>query len=75
MSEAEKVFSFTRMQALQLFQTLPTGKPKADYYLIVRGNKAHIFCCKFSKRCMHRWRTSPEIIGASEQKGYCKSNH
>lgn len=39
LAEAEKAFSFTRIQALQLFQTIPTGKPKTDYYLIVRGNK------------------------------------
>lgn len=39
LSQAEKAFSFNRMQALQLFQSLPNGKPKADYYLIVRGNK------------------------------------
>lgn len=39
LSEAEKQFSFNRLQALQLFQSIPSGKPKADYYLIVRGNK------------------------------------
>jgi len=39
LAEAEQVFSFNRVQALQLFQTIPAGKPKADYYLIVRGNK------------------------------------
>jgi hypothetical protein len=39
LSQAEKVFSFNRMQALQLFQSLPNGKPKTDYYLVLRGNK------------------------------------
>ena len=39
LSEAEKVHSFNKIQALQLFQSIPTGKPKTDYYLIVRGNK------------------------------------
>jgi len=39
MSQAEKGFLFNRTQALQLFQTLPKGNLKADYYLIVRGNK------------------------------------
>lgn len=39
MSEAEMVFSFNRTQALQLFQSIPNGKPKEDYYLVVRGNK------------------------------------
>jgi hypothetical protein len=39
LSESEKIFSFNRLQALQLFKTIPTGKPKTDYYLIVRGGK------------------------------------
>ncbi len=39
LAAAEKQFSFSRLQALQLFQSIPSGKPKADYYLIVRGNK------------------------------------
>ena len=39
MSQAEKTFSFNRMQALQLFQSLPKGTIKADYYLLVRGSK------------------------------------
>lgn len=39
LAQAEKVFSFNRIQTLQLFQSIPSGKPKTDYYLIVRGNK------------------------------------
>jgi hypothetical protein len=39
LSEAERVFTFNRIQTLQLFQSLPNGKPKTDYYLIIRGNK------------------------------------
>jgi len=39
LAAAEPVFSFNRVQALQLFQSLPTGKPKADYYLTTRGQK------------------------------------
>lgn len=39
LAEAEKVFSFNRVQAQQLFQSIPNGKPKTDYYLVVRGNK------------------------------------
>ena len=39
MSEAEKAFSFNRTETLLLFQSIPAGKPKADYYLIMRGNK------------------------------------
>lgn len=39
LSEAERVFTFNRIQTLQLFQSLPNGKPKTDYYLITRGNK------------------------------------
>ena len=39
LSQAEKAFSFNRIQALQLFQSMPNGTPKADYFLTVRGNK------------------------------------
>jgi len=39
LSESEKVHSFNRLQALQLFKTIPTGKPKTDYYLLIRGGK------------------------------------
>lgn len=39
LAEAEKNFSFNRVQALQLFQSIPNGKSKADYYLVMRGNK------------------------------------
>lgn len=39
LAEAEKAFTFNRIQTLQLFQSLPNGKPKADYYLVMRGNK------------------------------------
>ena len=39
MAASEKVFTFNRMQALQLFQSIPAGKPKADYHLVMRGNK------------------------------------
>lgn len=39
LSQSESVFSFNKIQALQLFQSIPTGKPKTDYYLIVRGGK------------------------------------
>lgn len=39
LAESEKVHSFNRLQALQLFKTIPPGKPKTDYYLITRGGK------------------------------------
>lgn len=39
LSQVEHSFSFNRIQALQLFQSLPSGTPKTDYYLIVRGNR------------------------------------
>lgn len=52
LAEAEKIFSFNRVQALQLFQSIPGGKPKADYYLVMQGNRplfspvksAHAIC-------------------------------
>lgn len=38
-SASERMFSFNRLQTLQLFQTLPKGAVKCDYYLVMRGNK------------------------------------
>jgi len=37
LSQVENSFSFNRIQAAQLFQSLPNGKPKEDYYLTQRG--------------------------------------
>jgi len=39
LSAAENVYTFNQLQAMQLFQSIPTGQPKTDYYLIRRGNK------------------------------------
>jgi SWIM zinc finger len=39
LAEAEKMFSFNRVQALHLFQSIPSGKPKTDYYLVMQGNR------------------------------------
>jgi len=37
LADSELVFSFNRLQAIQLFKSLPKGKQKTDYYLIKRG--------------------------------------
>lgn len=39
LSESEKAITLTRTQALQLFQSIPTGVIKTDYWLVMRGNK------------------------------------
>ncbi|WP_040626665.1 SWIM zinc finger family protein [Mucilaginibacter paludis] len=39
LAQSEKVYTFNRLQALQLFKTIPSGKPKTDYYLLIRGGK------------------------------------
>ncbi|WP_256005230.1 SWIM zinc finger family protein [Pedobacter deserti] len=39
LSDSEQQHSFNKIQAIQLFKTIPTGKPKADYYLISRAGK------------------------------------
>ena len=36
-SAAERLYSFNRIQTLQLFQTLPKSTVKCDYYLVMRG--------------------------------------
>jgi hypothetical protein len=39
LAQTERVFSLSRVQALQLFQSIPAGKTKGDYYLVMRGNR------------------------------------
>lgn len=38
-SESDYIQTLNRIQAIQLFKTIPSGKVKTDYYLIKRGNK------------------------------------
>ena len=38
LAEAERVFTFNRIQMLQLFQSMPNGKAKTDYYLVMRAS-------------------------------------
>jgi hypothetical protein len=40
LSQSESMMTFNRLQALQLFKSIPAGKPKTDYYLLNRGGKA-----------------------------------
>jgi SWIM zinc finger len=71
LSQAEKVFSFNRMQALQLFQSLPTGKPKADYYLIMRGNKPVFSAVKSANAIciggVHRLRLLEPLLALADE--------
>ncbi|ROI04383.1 SWIM zinc finger family protein [Chryseobacterium sp. G0240] len=39
LSESEKLYTFNKIQAQQLFRGMPKGVVKSDYYLTVRGNK------------------------------------
>ena len=39
LSESDYALSLNRLQAVQLFKTIPATKVKTDYYLIKRGNK------------------------------------
>lgn len=38
-SESEYAQTLSRIQAIQLFKTIPSGKVKTDYYLIKRGSR------------------------------------
>lgn len=40
LADSDKIHVFNKVQSLQLFQTLPAGKPKTDFYLVVRAGKA-----------------------------------
>ncbi len=39
-ADTELRHEFNTIQAIQLFRSIPKGKPKTDFYLIKRGNKA-----------------------------------
>ncbi len=39
LADTEEVFRMNRIQAIQLFRSIPKGKPKIDYYLVMRGNR------------------------------------
>ncbi|WP_207534782.1 SWIM zinc finger family protein [Desertivirga arenae] len=40
LADSEYQHGFNKIQSIQLFKTLPPGKPKSDYYLISRAGKA-----------------------------------
>lgn len=71
LSQADKAFSFNRMQALQLFQSLPSGKPKTDYYLTVRGNKPAFSAIKTSHSIciggIHRLKLIEPLIALADE--------
>lgn len=56
-SVAEQLYSFNRIQTLQLFQTLPKSSVKCDYYLVMRGQKPAFSPVK-RHECRLHWRTS-----------------
>lgn len=39
LAASEKQLAFDRVRAMQLFQSIPNGKPKNDYFLVMKGNK------------------------------------
>ena len=39
LADSESVFKFNRIQAIQLLRSIPKGKIKSDYYLVMRGNR------------------------------------
>jgi len=45
-ADTEQRHEFNTIQAIQLFRSLPKGKPKTDYYLVKRGSKAMFTAAK-----------------------------
>lgn len=39
LADSEATFNFNRIQTIQLFRSIPKGKIKNDYYLVMRGNR------------------------------------
>jgi len=50
-SESEAAVELNKVQAVQLFKTIPSGKVKTDFYLIKRGNK-YVFSPMKSKNAI-----------------------
>lgn len=71
LSEAEKLHTFNRIQALQLFQSIPKGVVKTDYYLIIRGNKPIFSPVKSSDAIcvggLHRLRLIEALIPLADE--------
>lgn len=71
MSQAEKMLSLNRVQTLQLFQSLPKGNIKSDYYLIMRGNKPMFSAVKTANGIciggIHRLRLLEPLISLSDE--------
>src|SRR6185369_716559 len=66
-----KVHTFNRIQALQLFQSIPRGKVKTDYYLVLRGNKPAFSPIKSSNAIciggVHRLRLLEPLLPLADQ--------
>ena len=50
MSRSEERYTLHRIQAIQLFKTIPKGKIKSDYYLIKTGQSL-VFFADENKKC------------------------
>ncbi|MEL7118365.1 MAG: SWIM zinc finger family protein [Bacteroidota bacterium] len=65
-SESEYAQTLNRVQAIQLFKSIPNGKVKTDYYLIKRGNRYLFSPLKASKAIciggIHRLRLLQPLI-------------
>ncbi len=55
------VHRFNCLQLLQLFQTVPKGEIKADYYLTMRGTRPAFSPVKSADTVVHRWYSSVAI--------------
>jgi hypothetical protein len=71
LAQTEHALSFNRLQALQLFQSLPNGKPKSDFYLVMRGNRPYFSPVKSgSAICIggvHRLRLLEPLVSHAEE--------
>jgi len=71
LADSELAFSFNRLQAIQLFKTLPKGKQKTDYHLIKRGGRLQFSPVKLeSSVCIggiHRLRLLENLLPLADK--------
>lgn len=70
-SDTDLRHEFNRMQAIQLFRTIPKGNPKQDYFLTIRGNRASFSPVKSTNAIciggIHRLRLMEQLLPLADK--------
>jgi len=71
LADSESVFKFNRIQAIQLMRSIPKGKVKNDYYLVMRGNRPQFSPVKTNNSIciggLHRLRLLESLVPLADR--------